>query len=72
MRSIGVAVEYIKKPLDLLIHYRGQTALMEVKMEEGRFTKDQVEFMARWPGPIHVVRSVEEAIRAVVGDEAMR
>ena len=73
LRQIGVAVEVIKKPVDLLVHYRGETALMEVKNADGfdRFTKDQVEFIARWPGKIHVVRTVTEAIAVMVGKEAL-
>lgn len=73
LRQIGVAVEIIGKPMDLLIWHRGEYALIEIKNPDGfdRLTKDQVEFMARWPGKIHVVRSVEEAVRAVVGEKAM-
>lgn len=73
LRKIGVQVEVLGKPLDLLICHRGETALMEVKNPDGKdeFTKDQVEFIARWPGKIHVVRSVAEAVRSVLGDEVM-
>lgn len=71
LKRIGVAVEYIKKPVDLLVCHRGTTALMEVKNPDGgdRLTKDQIEFIARWPGTIYVVRSVEEALKAVLGKE---
>lgn len=68
LRQIGVAVEYLKLPLDLLICHKGETMLMEIKAEGGRLTKDQVEFIARWPGKVHIVRSVDEAIRAVLGE----
>ena len=46
---------------------------MEVKNPDGKnaLTKDQVEFIARWPGKIHVVRSAEEAIKAALGAEAL-
>jgi hypothetical protein len=71
LKRVGVAVEYIKKPVDLLVCHRGETALVEVKNPDGgdRLTKDQIEFIARWPGKIHVVRSVEEALEAVLGKE---
>lgn len=72
LRKCGIAVEYIKKPLDLLVCCRGETSLVEIKSEDGRFTKDQVEFMARWPGKIHVVKSLDEALRALLGEEVMR
>lgn len=42
--------------------------LMEVKNPNGgKLTKDQVEFIARWPGPIHVVETVEQALQVAVG-----
>ena len=72
LRDIGVQVEILNKPLDLLICHRGETALMEVKNPDGgSLTKDQVEFIARWPGKIHVVETVRQALEAVLG-EAMR
>jgi hypothetical protein len=36
-----------------------------------RLTKEQVDFIARWPGTVHVVRSPEEAVRVAVGERAM-
>ena len=78
LKRVGVSVEIIGKPVDLLICCRGVTALMEVKNPgrtsadpESRMTRDQVEFIARWPGTIHVVRTAEEAVRLVLGPEAM-
>lgn len=74
LKKIGVSVEYIKKPVDLLVCHRGETSLMEVKNPEGfdRLTKDQVEFIARWPGKLHIVRTVDEAIRAVIGEAVLQ
>jgi hypothetical protein len=76
LRRIGVSVEIISKPLDLLICHRGETSLMECKCPnpdggDHGYTKDQVEFIARWPGKIHVAHSAEEAVRLVLGAEAM-
>lgn len=47
---------------------------MEIKNPDGKntLTKDQIEFIARWPGKIHIVRSPEEAVAAVIGPEAMK
>lgn len=71
LRSVGVQVEYIKLPLDLLIAYgRGEpkeTALMECKMPGEHLNKSQVEFIARWPGKVFVVHSPEEAVKQVIG-----
>lgn len=71
LRRCGVSVEIIGKPVDLLICHRGETALMEVKNRDGKnqFTKDQVEFISRWPGKVHVVHSVDDAIRVLFNAE---
>lgn len=74
LRRVGVSVEVIGKPVDLLICHRGETALMEVKNPDGRdeLTKDQVEFIARWPGKLHIVRSIGDALTAVLGAQVMK
>lgn len=69
LRKIGVAVEIVGRPLDLLCAVRGpdgswRQVLLECKDQDGRFTKAQAEFLARWPGEIHIVRSPKEAIEA--------
>lgn len=75
LRQMGVSVEIIGKPVDLLVWFRGETSLMEVKnpsrtseQPQSRWTKDQVEFIARWPGKVHVVQSVGEAVEALMPD----
>jgi hypothetical protein len=74
LRSIGAAVKHIKKPLDLLVWFRGRYVLMEVKNKDGKdqLTREQVEFIATWPGEIRVVYTPEEAVAAMIGDEAMK
>lgn len=78
LKKVGVSVEIIGKPVDLLLCCRGEVSLMEIKNPdrtsedpESRLTKAQVEFIARWPGKIHIVRSEEEAIRAVLGEKVL-
>lgn len=71
LKAVGVSVEIIGKPLDLLLCHRGETILLECKALDGRFTKDQGEFMARWPGRIIVARTPDEAVRLVLGEKAM-
>lgn len=67
LRGIGCRVEYIKEPCDLLVGFRGKTVLLEVKVDGGRLTKPQVEFIATWNGgALHVVRDSREAIEIVV------
>lgn len=58
---------------DLLVgrpYYPHHLYLLEVKdgakpPSARKLTDDQVEFHARWRGPIHIVTSVEEALDAV-------
>lgn len=58
---------------DLLVsrpYYPHHYFLLEVKDGEKppsarKLTPDQVEFHARWKGPIHIVTSVDEALDAV-------
>ncbi len=73
LRLCGIAVEVIGKPVDLLVCHRKITSLMEIKNADGgnRLTKDQVEFIARWPGTVHVVRDEREAVAAVLGKDVM-
>jgi hypothetical protein len=71
LRQLGVAVYNVKKPVDLIVYYRGVTSLVEVKGTDGRLTKAQVEFIAEWPGPVLIVRTPDDAIRAVMGDKVM-
>lgn len=72
LKFAGVQVEVIGKPVDLMVCCRGETSLVEVKNPDGKdqLTKDQVEFIGRWPGKVHIVRSAAEALRAVLGEKA--
>lgn len=72
LRAVGAKVYVLKLPLDLLVAVRGsdgsvRTLLLECKDDDGRFSKTQAEFMAEWPGEVHVVRSPIEALRACLG-----
>ena len=50
---------------DLLVHFRGVTMLMEVKSATGKLTPDEVEFIENWRGQVHIVRSVDDALRMI-------
>lgn len=73
LRRIGVHVEIVGKPVDLLCSHKGLWFVVEVKNAQGKnqLTKDQVEFIARSQGPVHIVRTPDEAVRAVLGEEVM-
>lgn len=70
LRRVGIAVEVIGKPLDLLCCVRGATVLVEVKNPDGanRLTKAQIAFKERWPGKIYTVRSVDDAIAQLLAE----
>ena len=74
LRRIGVHVEIIGKPVDLLASHRNVWHVIEVKNKDGKntLTTDQVKFIGRSQGPVHIVRTPEEAIAAVLGREVMR
>lgn len=51
---------------DLLVGFRGQTHLMEVKVKGGRLSKAQKDFRATWVGgPLWTVHNIPEAFAAI-------
>ena len=68
LRRAGCYVHLYDDPLDLLVGYRGQTYLVEVKdgrmpPSERPLKPSQVAFFREWTGgPAYVVRSVAEAL----------
>jgi hypothetical protein len=69
LRNVGVQVEVIGRPVDLLFYSRKNgMGLMEVKNPNGGdLTKDQQEFIGRWPGKIHIVETIEQALQVAIG-----
>lgn len=77
LRTLGVYVRSLASVgsgcPDLLCGYNGRTVLLEVKdgrrpPSERRLTEAEADFFQDWRGgPIYVVGSVEEAVRAVTG-----
>ena len=72
LRRAGVAVEVVGRPLDLACAVRDpsgswRTFYVECKDDDGRLTKAQADFLDRWPGEVHIVRSPTEALRACFG-----
>ena len=57
---------------DLVVQFMGRTILMEVKMPGESLNKDQAKFFAEWNGgEIYVVRTPEEAVRVLIGEQAL-
>jgi hypothetical protein len=74
LRQLGVQVEIIGKPVDLLCCRQDkQMFVLEVKNRDGRdqLTQDQKDFIASWPADVHIVYTPDDAIRAVMGDKVM-
>ena len=69
LRSAGAAVQHLHTighgcP-DLLVCYRKQLYLIEVKAPGGRLTPDEQQFIANWPAAVSVVHSTAEALEAI-------
>lgn len=74
LKAVGASVERLDTPVDLLVGFRGQTFLLEVKLPRGPrggtsgsvLTDDQAQVFDRWRGGIlAVVRSADEALRII-------
>lgn len=62
----GCSVAYAERqPYDLLAGRAGRTYLLEIKQRAGRLRASQLAFGTSWLGHYAVVRSAEEALRAV-------
>lgn len=63
--TVGAAVYPIKLPVDLLVCFRGEHKLFEVKDKKGTLTSTQKRFIASWPGKVHIVRSIDDCNEAL-------
>lgn len=50
---------------DLLACKGDKLWLIEVKGPKGTLTDDQKRFILNWRGPVHIIRSADEALRLV-------
>ena len=70
-RDVGAWVYYIDRPFDLLVGFRGRLYLVEVKNPKGKdkIGEEQHTEMGKLKNlanvEVHVVRSVEDALRAI-------
>lgn len=75
LEACAVRVCVLSKPVDLLCCRQDKVLfLLEVKNPDGKdeITKDQADFLSTWPGDVHIVRTPDEALRAVLGEGVMR
>ena len=52
---------------DLVVWTGTKYLLLELKAAKGSLTPDQTQWLQWWNGPVHVVRSVDEALRVCRG-----
>jgi hypothetical protein len=71
----GVTVYRLDQPVDLLVGFKNQNHLLEVKtpVREGgpprRLTRAESDFFGGWTGSATVVCNAVEALKAVLGDD---
>ena len=66
LQRCGCSVAYAERqPYDLLAGRAGRTYLLEIKQRTGRMQASQLAFRQTWLGHYAVVRTVDEALRAV-------
>jgi hypothetical protein len=69
LRKVGVSVQSLasigRGCPDLVAAKGAQAWLIEVKGPNGTLTPDQQEWIANWRGPVHIVRTVDEALQLV-------
>lgn len=68
LEAVGCQVETLDRPVDLLVGFRGQTFLLEVKDPAGRnrLQESQDAFLRDWNGgKAGVVRSIDEALQFI-------
>ncbi|CAB4123449.1 hypothetical protein UFOVP43_30 [uncultured Caudovirales phage] len=68
LRTAGAYVWIISLPVDILVGYKNQTYLVEIKSSsKKRFTKLQEDFFANWPGSSLVRIDSPEAALKMIG-----
>ena len=69
LRQVGASVLVLSRVgqgcADLAAGIRGQTFFLEVKTDKGKLTEDEQKFMDEWRGHYAIVRTPEEALRAI-------
>jgi len=59
----GYSVERIDKPCDLIVGKWGKSFLIEVKTLTGKLNDKQKEFVEKWKGNYHIIRTIEDVIK---------
>lgn len=67
LRKVGCTIKRLDF-CDLLVGWRGRNFLLEVKTEKGQLKESQEEMVRSWRGQYEIVRTAEEALRAIGAD----
>ena len=69
LRAVGASVLVLSRVgqgcADLAAGFRGVTYFLEVKTDKGKLTTPEREFMDEWRGHYAIVRTPEEALKAI-------
>ena len=69
LRQVGASVLVLSRVgqgcADLAAGIRGMTFFLEVKTDKGKLTENEQKFMDEWRGHYAIVRTPEEALRAI-------
>ena len=69
LRQVGASVLVLSRVgqgcADLAAGIRGETFFLEVKTDKGKLTPAEKEFMQGWRGHYAIVRTPEEALKAI-------
>lgn len=64
LRDVGATVKRLDD-IDLLVGWRGRNFLLEIKTAKGSLKSSQEDMVRTWRGQYEIVRSVDEALRAI-------
>lgn len=64
LRDINASIKRLDD-IDLLVGWQGRNFLLEIKTLNGALKPSQEEMARTWRGQYEIVRSVEEALRAI-------
>lgn len=69
LRDLGVSVQPIHQighgcP-DILVGWKGQNYLFELKSEKGVATPDEIEWLTKWKGQVALVRTLERILYTI-------
>jgi len=71
-KSLGISVERLNTPLDLLLGWNKRNYLVEVKMPTKKLNANQLRFTGGWKGQFFICYSVDDALRFGKGIKSIK